>query len=323
MKTLNDIREGFFKNIGVSQKLNIELIKDYFVKLRGLLDRSYRPTDTLEIRWARTHLSVYRIDQFIKMCEEASKANESHEGFWSIDRWTPGPLNSIYISPETVGDIDKLPDWFNFKEMLNVVGTNKQSDMSIYICGMPRLKDVNKLFDGFTSIYNLSITDCPKIDKSILKKFPKRVYGNFVFKPSDDVTMTNTDIAKAIPGGIEGDIYVNRKDGDYNTQKPSKNTKPTNNDTPASQETPTSQETPAAPKVRLKLVPVNDPKDAPVFTVNAKNKVFNAEGIEIGRLSRDRKTVYRDVNKIMTVGDDGYGYNMKGKLICILSIENV
>ena len=341
MKTLKNIHEGFFSNVGATGALYKNKIIEYLEninKAKDSFDDLYVPSYT--IGKALEELKKVPDDLFNKGLGGLLSVSATNS--FQIYHLRNFFSDRIIITPVVFdSNITTLPGWFKLDDFVSFYkNTYALGDhLTLYIDSMPNLdpKEITNFLKNFKSIKGIHIVDCPKFKN--FNDFPKELgKGGLLFKPSPDIKFKYRDVLKHFTD-IEGPIEFNRIN-DNNEEKLLKKTQAkASNDTKIK----TREKVDAIangkgitkePKERTKIKPWNGSlEDAPVWKVDERNRVYMPDGTEFGRLTRDCTTVYRQVNKALFVkhavysthpGDIiGYAYDKKDNLVCKLVRGNV
>ena len=342
MKTLKNIHEGFFSNVGATGALYKNKIIEYLENIKNV------NTKSLYIR----DMGRYTLEEAIKEVKTVP------------DDWFNNGLGDLLSKHRNAGEIRNLrylfarrliisadvfdpkittlPTWFKLDDFVsfykNVYGNTEE--LTVYIGNMPNLdpKEVINLLKNFNLVKGIVIVDCPKFKD--FEGLPKKIgQDGLVFKPSPNAKFRYRDILKYFTQ-IEGPIIFNRVDNNNEDKLLKKAAAKAAND--AKIKTKEKVDTIAngkditkEPKERTKIKPWNGAiEDAPVWKVDERNRVYMPDGTEFGRLTRDCTTVYRQVNKALFVKNPicysnspgdliGYAYDKKDNLICKLVRGNV
>lgn len=341
MKTLKNIHEGFFSNVGATGALYKNKIKEYFENI----NKNRTTFDGL-------YISQYTIDRVLKEINEIPDEwfNNGLGGLFSRGnqdamkiRWFRSFfLEQIVITPAVFdSNITTLPAWFKLDDLVSFYKNAYalEDHLIIYIDSMPNLdpKEITNFLKNLNGVKGIRIINCPKFKN--FEGFPKTIgKEGLVFKPSPDVKFKYRDILKYFTD-IEGPIIFNHVSDNYDDKLLKKTQAKKANDAKIktkekvdaiSNEKDITKE----PKERTKIKPWNGPlEDAPVWKVDERNRVYMPDRTEFGRLTRDCTTVYRQVNKALFVkhavysihpGDlIGYAYDKKDNLVCKLVRGNV
>ena len=342
MKTLKNIHEGFFSNVGATGALYKNKIIEYLENIKNV------NTKSLYIR----DMGRYTLEEAIKEVKNAP------------DDWFNNGLGDLLVKHRNANEIRNLrylfarrliisadvfdpkittlPNWFKLDDFASFYKNvyNNAEDLTVYIGNMPNLdpKEVINLLKNFNLIKGIVIVDCPKFKD--FEGLPKKIgQEGLVFKPSPSVKFRYRDILKYFTE-IEGRIIFNRVD-DNNEDKLLKKTaaKAANDAKIKTKEKvdaiANGKDITKEPKERTKIKPWDGAiEDAPVWKVDERNRVYMPDGTEFGRLTRDCTTVYRQVNKALFVKNPicysnspgdliGYAYDKKDNLICKLVRGNV
>ena len=342
MKTLKNIHEGFFSNVGATGALYKNKVIEYLENIKNV------NTKSLYIR----EMSRYTLEEAIKevktvpddwfnnglgdLLSKHRNANEIRNLRYLFAR-------RLIISADVFDPkLTTLPNWFKLDDFVsfykNVYGNAEE--LTVYIGNMQNLdpKEVINLLKNFNLIKGIVIVDCPKFKD--FEGLPKKIgQDGLVFKPSPDIKFKYKDILKHFID-IEGPIIFNRVDNNNEDKLLKKAAAKAAND--AKIKTKEKVDTIAngkdvtkEPKERTKIKPWNGAiEDAPMWKVDERNRVYMPDGMEFGRLTRDCTTVYRQVNKALFVKNPicysnspgdliGYAYDKKDNLICKLVRGNV
>lgn len=343
MKTLRNIHEGFFSNVGATGALYKNKLIEYFENINKNIDKfidldnvgkytiGYVINELKEVPddWFNNGLSSI----FSRSQTDAAKIRSLKNFF----------CKSLIITPDVFDpNITTLPNWFKLDGLIELYKNSYSSGkyLVIYIDGMTNLdpKEIIDLLKKLNAVEGIHIVDCPKFKS--LDEFPRTIgeYG-LTFKPSPNVKFRYRDILKHFED-IKGPINFNRIVDNYEDKLLKKaQAKKANN---AKIETKKKVDAIAngnditkEPKERTKIKPWDGAiEDAPVWKVDERNRVHMPDGTEFGRLTRDCATVYRQVNKALFVKDPvynsirpgdliGYAYDKKDKLVCKLVRGNV
>ena len=344
MKTLRNIHEGFFSNVGATGALYKSKLIEYFENINK---------NIIKIGDKLPHIQQYTIKTSIDALKSApddwfadglssllTKRNPSDEvkiravkNFFS----TSLIITSDVFDP----NITTLPNWFKINSILELYRNlyDYSEYLFVYIDGMTNLdpKEVVDFLKNFKTVNGIHIVNCPKFKR--LDGFPP-VIGKYgcTFIPSPNVKFRYSEVLKHFDN-ISGPIIFDRVSDNYNDKllkkikaKSASNTKieTKKTDTIASGEEIVKQ-----PKERTKITAWKGAsEDAPIWKVDERNRVHMPDGVEFGRLTRDCTTVYRQVNKALFVKEPscnsfrpgdliGYAYDKKGNLVCKLIRGNV
>lgn len=342
MKTLKNIHEGFFSNVGATGALYKNKIIEYLENINKAGDS-----------FVDLYIPSYTIG---KALEELKKAPDDwfNKGLGGL-LTMPSPnsfqvhhlrnffLDRIIITPAVFdSNITTLPSWFKLDDFISFYKNAYalEDHLTIYIDSMPNLdpKEITNFLKNFKSIKGIHIVDCPKFKS--FNDFPKELgKDGLLFKPSPDIKFKYRDVLKHFTD-IEGPITFNRIN-DNNEEKLLKKTKAkTANDTKIQTKEKVDaivngKDITKQPKERTKITAWKGAlEDAPIWKVDERNRVHMPDGVEFGRLTRDCTTVYRQVNKALFVKDPscnsfrpgdliGYAYDKKDNLVCKLVRGNV
>lgn len=342
MKTLKNIHEGFFSNVGATGALYKNKVIEYLKNInknRGTFVNLYIPQ--------------YTIEEALKEINEVPDEwfNNGLGGALAkrgLDSTQVRHLKNFFmryliITPDVFdSNITTLPNWFKLDDDFFSSYRNTYSvedSLVVYIDSMPNLnpKEVVDFLKKFNEVKGIYIVDCPKFKG--FEGFPKKIGdAGLTFKPSPNAKFKYRDILKYFTD-IKGPIVFNRIDDNNEDKLLKKAAAKAAND--AKIKTKEKVDTIAngkditkEPKERTKIKPWDGSlEDAPVWKVDERNRVYMPDGTEFGRLTRDCTTVYRQVNKALFVkyavysihpGDlIGYAYDKKDNLICKLVRGNV
>ena len=344
MKTLKNIHEGFFSNVGATGALYKNKIKEYFENI----NKNRTTFDDL-------YISQYTIEEALKEINEIpddwfnnglggllSKVSRGSQDAMKMRHFKYFFTSRLIITSNIFdSNITTLPTWFNLDSFVSFYKNmyNEAGDLVVYIDNMPNLdpKEVINFLKNFKAIKGIHIVDCPKFKS--FEGFPKKIGSEgLMFKPSLNAKFKYRDVLKYFTE-IEGPIIFNHASDNYDDKLLKKVQAKKANDAKIK----TKEKVDAIsnekdiikePKERTKIKPWNGPlEDAPVWKVDERNRVYMPDGTEFGRLTRDCATVYRQVNKALFVkhavysihpGDFiGYAYDKKDNLICKLVRGNV
>lgn len=340
MKTLRNIHEGFFSNVGVTGALYKNKIKEYFENIN-----KNRGT------FVNLYIQQYTIEEVLKEINEVPddwfnnglgdllskhfNANEIRHLRWFF-------TSRLIITADVFDPkITTLPTWFKLDDFVpfykNIYGNAE--DLTMYIGNMPNLnpKEVSNFLKNFNLIKGIVIIDCPKFKG--FEGFPKTIGdAGLTFKPSPNIKLRYRDVLKYFTD-IKGPIIFNRIDDNNEDKLLKKAASKATNDAKIKTDKKVDaisngKDITKEPKERTKIKPWDGAiEDAPVWKVDERNRVYMPDGTEFGRLTRDCTTVYRQVNKALFVkhavysihpGDlIGYAYDKKDNLICKLVRGNV
>ena len=199
MKTLKNIHEGFFSNVGATGALYKNKVIEYLENIKNV------NTKSLYIR----EMSRYTLEEAIKEVKTAPddwfnnglgdllstrrNANEIHNLRYLFAR-------RLIISADVFDPkLTTLPNWFKLDDFAsfykNVYGNAEE--LTVYIGNMPNLdpKEVINLLKNFNLIKGIVIVDCPKFKD--FEGLPKKIgQDGLVFKPSPNAKFRYRDILK-------------------------------------------------------------------------------------------------------------------------------
>lgn len=342
MKTLKNIHEGFFSNVGATGALYKNKIIEYLENIRNVNTKSLYIRDmgryTLEeaIKEAKNAPDEWFNNGLGDLLSKYRNANEIRNLRYLFARRLI--ISSDVFDPK----ISTLPNWFKLDDFTSFYKNtyNNMEDLTMYIGNMPNLdpKEVINLLKNFNRIKGIVIVDCPKFKD--FEGLPKNIEGDgLVFKPSPNAKFRYRDILKYFTQ-IEGPIIFNRIDDNNEEKLLKKAAAKAANDAKIktkekSDAIANGKDITKEPKERTKIKPwTGAVEDAPVWKVDERNRVYMPDGTEFGRLTRDCTTVYRQVNKALFVKNPicysnspgdliGYAYDKKDNLICKLVRGNV
>ena len=342
MKTLKNIHEGFFSNVGATGALYKNKVIEYLENIKNV------NTKSLYIR----EMSRYTLEEAIEEAKNISdewfnnglgdllskhlNANEIRHLKWFFTRRLI--ITADVFDPKTT----TLPTWFKLNDFVsfykNAYGNGE--DLTVHIGNMPNLdpKEVSNFLKNFNLIKGIVIVDCPKFKD--FEGFPKKIgTDGLVFKPSPGIKFKYKDILKHFID-IEGPIVFNHADNNNEDKLLKKTAAKAANHAKIKTDKKVDaisnrKDITKEPKERTKIKPWDGAiEDAPVWKVDERNRVYMPDGTEFGRLTRDCTTVYRQVNKALFVKNPicysnspgdliGYAYDKKDNLICKLVRGNV
>lgn len=325
MKTLKNIHEGFFSNVGATGALYKNKLIEYFENINKIRNK-FGVNDL--------YVSQYTIEEVIKELKSIPDEwfNNGLSGLLT-KKGTEGMkvrnvkqlFNTLLIITSDTFDsnITTLPNWFKLDGLIELYKDSYAPGeyLTIYIDGMTNLdpKEIIDVLKNLRSIKGVHIVDCPKFKN--FEGFPKNIgKGGLMFKPSPDKKFRYRDILKYFTD-IEGPIVFNRAiDNNEDKLLKKAQAKKTND---AKIETKkkvdaisNGKDITKEPKERTKIKPWNGAiEDAPVWKVDERNRVYMPDGTEFGRLTRDCTTVYRQVNKALFIKNPICNSNAPGDLI--------
>ena len=341
MKTLRNIHEGFFSNVGATGALYKNKIIEYLKNInknRAAFVNLYIPPFTIEE--ALKEINEIPDEWFNNgLGGLLSRGNQDTMKMRYFRSFFIGRL--IITSNVFDSNITTLPTWFNLDSFVSFYKNlyNEADDLVVYIDNMSNLdsKEVINFLKNFKAVKGIHIVDCPKFKS--FEGFPKKIGKDGLwFKPSLNAKFKYRDVLKYFTD-IEGPIIFNHAGDNYDDKLLKKAKAKAAND--AKIETKkkvdaisNGKDITKEPKERTKIKSWNGPlEDAPVWKVDERNRVYMPDGTEFGRLTRDYTTVYRQVNKALFVkhavysahpGDlIGYAYDKKDNLVCKLVRGNV
>lgn len=343
MKTLKNIHEGFFSNVGATGALYKSRIIEYLEDIKKNKD---------------TTLTDLHIPQVIiaAAIEEAKGTPDDwfNNGLGDLlsrsypDSMKIHHLRNFFASRLIItsdvfdSNITTLPVWFKLDSLVSFYKNiyDIEDALDVYIDSMPNLnpKEITDFLRNFKAVRGIHIANCPKFKD--FEGFPKKIgKDGLLFKPSPNMKFKYRDVLKYFTD-IEGPIIFNRVNDNYEDKLLKKAQAKKANDAKIKTKEKVDaisngKDITKEPKERTKIKPWNGPlEDAPVWRVDDRNRVYMPDGTEFGRLTRDCTTVYRQVNKAlfikhpicysMSPGDlIGYAYDKKDNLVCKLVRGNV
>lgn len=344
MKTLKNIHEGFFSNVGATGALYKNKVIEYLKNI-----------NTARGKYQNTiYISQYTIEEALKEINNvpdewfnnglggvlAKKGQDSMQVRHLKNFFT----QSLIITPDVFdSNITTLPNWFKLNDDFFSLYKNTFSvddSLVIYIYSMQNLdpKEVIDFLKNFTAIKGIYIVDCPKFKN--FEGFPKKIgKTGLTFKPSPNTKLRYRDVLKYFTD-IEGPIIVNHIKDDYNEKLLKKvKAKAAINAKIETKEKvdaiSNEKDIVKKPKERTKITPWKGSfEEVPVWKVDERNRVYMPDGTEFGRLTRDCTTIYRQVNKALFIKNPicnsynpgdliGYAYDKKDNLVCKLVRGNV
>ena len=343
MKTLKNIHEGFFSNVGATGALYKNKVIEYLKNINTARNK-YQNTiyiSPIIINGALKEINDVPDEWFNNGLGGvlAKKGEDSRRVFYLRRFFT----QSLIITPDVFdSNITTLPNWFKLNDDFFSLYKNTYSvddSLVIYIYNMQNLdpKEVIDFLKKFTAIKGIYIVDCPKFKN--FEGFPKKIgEAGLTFKPSPNIKFKYRDVLKYFTD-IEGPIIFNRVDINNEEKLLKKAAAKAANDAKIKTDKKVNaisngKDITKEPKERTKIKPWNGSlEDAPIWKVDERNRVHMPDGTEFGRLTRDCTTVYRQVNKALFVkhavysihpGDIiGYAYDKKDNLVCKLVRGNV
>ena len=345
MKTLRNIHEGFFSNVGATGALYKNKVIEYLKNINTARSK-YQNTiyiSPLTINDALEEINDVPDEWFNNgLGGVLAKKGEDSRQVFCLKRFF---TQFLVITPDVFdSNITTLPNWFKlnddfFSLYKSEYNASVDDSLVIYIYSMQNLdpKEVIDFLKKFKAIKGIYIVDCPKFKN--FEGFPKKIgETGLTFKPSPNIKFKYRDVLKYFTD-IEGPIIFNHIN-DNNEEKLLKKVKAkAANDAKIKTDKKVNaisngKDITKKPKERTKIKPWNGSlEDAPVWKVDERNRVYMPDGTEFGRLTRDCTTVYRQVNKALFVknavysihpGDlIGYAYDKKDNLVCKLVRGNV
>ena len=344
MKTLKNIHEGFFSNVGATGALYKNKVIEYLKNINTARDK-YQNT---------IYIAQYTIEEALKEINNvpdewfnnglggvlARKGQDSMQVRHLKNFFT----RSLIITPDVFdSNITTLPNWFKLNDDFFSLYRNTYSvedSLVVYIDSMPNLdpKEVVDFLKKFNEVKGIYIVDCPKFKN--FEGFPKKIgETGLTFKPSPNTKLRYRDVLKYFTD-IEGPIIVNHIKDDYNEKLLKKvKAKAAINAKIETKEkvdaTSNEKDIVKKPKERTKITPWKGSfEEIPVWKVDERNRVYMPDGTEFGRLTRDCTTVYRQVNKALFIKNPscnsynpgdliGFARDKKDNLVCKLIRGNV
>ena len=343
MKTLKNIHEGFFSNVGSTGALYKSKVIEYLKNI-----------NTARGKYQNIYIASYTIEEALKEIDKVPDDWFNNGLGGALARGGQDSMQVRYlknffmrhliITPDVFdSNITTLPNWFKLNDDFFSLYRNTYSvedKLIIYIDSMPNLdpKEVVDFLKKFNEVKGIYIVDCPKFKG--FEGFPKTIgKEGLVFKPSPNAKFKYRDVLKYFTE-IDGPIVFNHADNNNEDKLLKKTAAKAANDakikTKEKVDTITNgKDITKKPKERTKIK-VWDGKleDAPVWKVDERNRVYMPDKTEFGRLTRDCTTVYRQVNKALFVKNPiynsyhpgdliGYAYDKKDNLVCKLVRGNV
>ena len=344
MKTLKNIHEGFFSNVGATGALYKNKVIEYLKNINTARDK-YQNT---------IYISQYTIEEALKEINNApddwfnnglggvlaKKGQDSMQVRHLKNFFT----QSLIITPDVFdSNITTLPNWFKLNDDFFSLYKNTYSvddSLVIYIYSMQNLdpKEVIDFLKKFNEVKGIYIVDCPKFKN--FEGFPKKIgKTGLTFKPSPNTKLRYRDVLKYFTD-IEGPIIVNHIKDDYNEKLLKKvKAKAAINAKIETKEKvdaiSNEKDIVKKPKERTKITPWKGSfEEVPVWKVDERNRVYMPDGTEFGRLTRDCTTIYRQVNKALFIKNPicnsynpgdliGFAHDKKDNLVCKLIRGNV
>lgn len=343
MKTLKNIHEGFFSNVGATGALYKSKVIEYLKNIntaRGKYQNIYIASYTIE----------EALKEIIKVPDDwfnnglggalARRGQDSMQVRYLKNFF----MRCLIITPDVFdSNITTLPNWFKLNDDFFSLYRNTYSvedSLVVYIDSMPNLdpKEVVDFLKKFNEVKGIHIVDCPKFKG--FEGFPKTIGdAGLTFKPSPNIKLRYRDVLKHFTN-IAGPIVFNHIDDNYDDKLLKKvKAKAANNAKIETKEKvaaiASEKDIVKKPKERTKITPWKGSfEEVPVWKVDERNRVYMPDGTEFGRLTRDCTTVYRQVNKALFIKNPichsnapgdliGFARDKKDNLVCKLVRGNV